>query len=172
MANAYSMNETMTVGKKGSIEIEKFLTKRPETVAVINVENDRRFQLCDIDLLWVYRYKKQFIIKAVEIKADRYSHTGNYFIETVSNKNKGSPGCFLYTEAHYLFYYFIDIRELNIIPMPDGKEWFEKNKHRFQEKHLATTIGDKKAYGSSGMLVPKSIMNKEVKGVRTIYLKG
>lgn len=169
--NSYTMNETMKIAKIASLEIENFLKKRPETIAVINVEDDKYFQRKDIELLWVYKYKGTEYMKKVEIKGDRYSSTGNYFIETVSNKGKDTPGCFLYTEADYIFYYFIDTKELNIIPMPDARDWFLKNVNRFTEKSLSTAIGEKAVYISKGNLVPKKILNNEVKGVKVVTLQ-
>ena len=52
----------------------------------------------------------------IEIKGDRKHFTGNFFFETVSNLNKNTKGCMLYTESDYVFYYFIDTCDLYLIP--------------------------------------------------------
>lgn len=163
------MESTLEVADIGFRDVNLFLCAMPETIAVINVEKDKHFQRKDIDLIWVYKYKNSEYMKRVEIKADRYSQTGNYFIETVSNQTKDTKGCFLYTEADFLFYYFVDTKELNVIPMPLAKEWFLANQDRFIEKELSTLVG-KGSYVTKGRLVPKKTLNKEVKGVKVIML--
>lgn len=160
--NKYTMNETLKVAKQASMDIENYLKSKPETVSVINVEDDKRFQEKDIDLLWIYNHKGKEQMKMIEIKGDRYSHTGNFFIETDSNKNKGTPGCFMYCEADYIFYYFIDTGEINIMPMIRSRRWFKSNIDRFEEKKLATKVGNGGMYTSAGRLVPKQIMRKEL----------
>lgn len=156
------MKPMLEIAKQASKDIEKYLRNMPETIAVINVEEDKRYQKKDIDLLWVYIQKGKTIIKKIEIKGDRYSHTGNFFIETVSNREKGTPGCFMYTEADYIFYYFVDTKELNAIPVEKARDWFKKNLNRFEEKFLSTKVGNVGYYTSSGRLVPKNVMRKEV----------
>lgn len=168
--NTYTMDSTLEIAKVASIKVEDFLRKIPETIDVINVEDDKYFQKKDIDLLWIYKGKNSAQMLKIEIKGDRYSHTGNYFIETISNQGKNTPGCFLYTEADYIFYYFVDSRELNLLPMPYTREWFLSNKDRFVEKKLTTSIGNNVAYSSTGLLVPKQILNKEVDGVKVKIL--
>jgi hypothetical protein len=86
--NTYTMSHTLEVAKKASLILEEFLKRKKETIAVINVENHELFRKKDIDLIWLYHHKGSVYTKFIEIKADRYSHTGNYFIETVSNQQK------------------------------------------------------------------------------------
>ncbi len=170
--NSYSMKETMNVASLASKEIENFLLNTENTVDVINVENDRYFQKKDIDLLWVRKNKnnKNKVIK-VEVKGDRYHYTGNFFIETISNANKCSPGCFLYSEADYFFYYFVYTKELYILPLKKTRNWFLKNQHRFELKRLSTNIkGKGMIYKSYGKTVPIDIVLKEVKGTKSIKL--
>lgn len=160
------MKETLTVAKVASKEIEHFLRNKKETIEVINVEDDDIYRKKDIDLIWKYKIDNKIYERTIEIKGDRYSHTGNFFIETKSNIEKGTPGCFLYTEADMIFYYFIDTKELNIIPMKSAKKWFVKNMHRFKEKFLSTKVYGDIYYTSSGRLVPKKIMHNEVLGMK------
>lgn len=155
------MESTLKVGKKASEDIEKYLQSIEETIAVINVEEDKYFQKQDVDLLWIYRGNKKEYMKKIEVKGDRYAHTGNFFIETHSNREKGTPGCFMYTEADYLFYYFIDTNELNIMHVEKSRRWFKENMHRFEEKLLSTKVGNVGYYTSAGRLVPKRVMRKE-----------
>lgn len=164
--NQYEMNPMLEIGQIASKEVEKYLRSLKETVEVINVEDNKHFQKKDIDLLWIYILNNEEYMKRIEVKGDRYAHTGNFFIETMSNRERNNPGCFMYTEADYLYYYFIDSRELNVMPVKESREWFIKNMHRFEEKFLSTKVGDIGYYTSSGRLVPKEIMRREVKGFR------
>ena len=168
--NSYSMQETMDVAKTSSSELEHFLRKQKGTIDVVNVEDDKYFQEKDIDLLWIKDRNGEKVVRKIEIKGDRYHYTGNYFIETISNVNSCSPGCFLYSEADYLFYYFVFIKELHILPMERIRKWFLANQHRFELKKLSTKINQKVVYKSYGKVVPKSIVLEEVKGVKVISL--
>lgn len=159
--NQYEMKPMLDIAKQASDDIEKYLKQKPETIAVINVEDDKHFQKKDIDLLWVYKNNGKEYMKRIEIKGDRYSHTGNFFIETISNKEKNTPGCFLYTEADYIFYYFVETKELNVMNVEKSRDWFIKNIERFEEKFLSTKVGNIGHYTSAGRLVPKDVMRNE-----------
>lgn len=169
MGNRYSMQEQLEMAKRASTDIEAFLRSLPYTLGVINVEDDKDYQKIDVDLLWVYKWRNQELLKKVEIKGDRYYWTGNYFIETISNKERNNPGCFMYTEADYLFYYFADTKELNVMPMPDARKWFLQHTNEFQIITLSTTDKNKTKvlYTSEGKLVPKRKLNGQVPGIHT-----
>jgi hypothetical protein len=110
----YSMSESTDVARRAAQEIEEWLRGLSQTLDVRNVEDDPTYQQVDVDLLWT----TQKASYRVEIKGDRLHKTGNFFFETVSNAQKGTPGCFLYTEADLLFYYFVEPGHLYILPMP------------------------------------------------------
>ncbi|WP_336784146.1 hypothetical protein [Paenibacillus illinoisensis] len=159
--NKYTMKETMDVAKQASLEIEQYLWQQPETLGVVNLEDDPYFQALDIDLAW----ETKDGVFLVEIKGDRYYRTGNYFFEVVSNQSKNSLGCFMYTEADFVFYYFIDEKELHVLPMPQTREWFNENKDRYQQKTVSTSVGTGR-YFTVGKLVPRD----EVKGKQVVNL--
>lgn len=152
----YDFNQVNKVAQAASEEIEEFLWGLPGTMKVVNVEKDRMYQGVDIDLLWYVRSKKdgKIVKKAIEIKGDRYYHTGNYFFETVSNTNKNTPGCFLITESDYIFYYFVDQKELHIIPTVETRQWFLENQNRFSESKTSTSSANGLLYASLGRKVP------------------
>ena len=164
------MNSVLEVAKVASFDIEQYLSKNPFTVGVINVENNKLYQKEDIDLLWIYKNSKEDGIKRIEIKGDRYHKTGNIFIETISNMNKNTLGCFIYTKADYIFYYFVEIKKLYILPMPLTRDWFLNNTKRFPLKTLSTTIRGFDVYCSQGRTVPINTLIKEVEGIRIIDL--
>lgn len=162
---SYSMQETMEVAKNGMKEIEAFLSSFPSSLSVINVEDHPLFQKKDIDLLWVYLENGMEKMKRIELKVDRYT-SGNFFFETASNVGKGTNGCFMYTEADYLFYYFVQWKRLYVLPVEEVRTWFTKNEERFVEKSLGTKIGNRQAYQSKGKLVPIETVLAECPGVK------
>lgn len=133
----YKMSDTDVVGKKGVEVIEKYLKTLLETIDVTNVEHSPAYRTEDIDLIWKRNVEKQVIETTIEVKTDRYTHTGNYFLETVSNESKRTIGCFLYTEADFVYYYFSGLNELHIMPMPESRDWFIRNMEQFNERKPA-----------------------------------
>jgi hypothetical protein len=166
----YSMKETMAVAKSGMVDIEKFLSSFPSSIAVVNVEDHPAYRKKDIDLLWIYLHKGNEQMKRIELKVDRYT-SGNFFFETASNVAKGTDGCFMYTEADYLFYYFQQWKKLYVLPVEEVRAWFVSNEERFTEKSLGTKIGDKQVYSSKGKLVPIKTVITECPGVKCHQLK-
>ena len=157
----YSMAEGVSVAQQAAQDIESWLRSLPQTRSVENVEADPRYQAQDVDLIWTTtrgRYR-------VEIKGDRWHGTGNFFFETMSNQERGTLGCFLYTEADLLFYYFVEPRQLYILPMPATREWFLANRLRFRQSSTTTDLGWGRSYTTVGHLVPIETVLAEVEGV-------
>lgn len=160
----YEFTQVNQVAKKGAEEVTKFLYSLQNTVAVINVENDNYYQDKDIDLIWRY-YSNELnktLEKTIEIKADRHHYTGNYFFETVSNIQKNTPGCFMYTESDVIFYYYIEKKELHMLPTIKTRNWFISNRSRFKEAKTSTTGSKGLLYTSKGSKVPRGIVKNEV----------
>ncbi|MED4841553.1 hypothetical protein P9695_14870 [Weizmannia sp. CD-2023] len=158
MSNAYLFNDVLTVGKQATADVTHYL-EQEKGYKVENVEDMPEYQKKDIDLI----AHTSAGTMTIEVKGDRYFKTGNYFIETVSNRNKETLGCILYSEADFLFYYFVEPKELHIIDMKKLQHWFKKNSHRFQERYVRTKGSDGKIiYSSEGKLVPRIILAKEV----------
>lgn len=161
----YSMAEGLAVARRATADITAWLLARPATLAVRNVEDDPRYQRADIDLLW----RTRTTTYGVEIKGDRLHRTGNFFFETESNREKGTPGCFLYTEADYFFYYFVGIRRLYILPMPQTRAWFIRNQARFRERATRTPTAHG-YYTTVGRLVPVGEVLRGVPRARLVRL--
>ncbi len=170
----HSMAYTAGVAQQAATDVTHFLQSfwQNFTVAVHNVENDPAYQAHDVDLLWtIVDGHGRLRTIAIEIKGDRYHHTGNFFFETISNVGKKTPGCFLYTKAHWLFYYFVEIGHLYCLPMMTTQPWFYENSDRFQEKATSTPAGDGR-YVTLGRLVPIQTVLSEVPGVRQYRQEG
>jgi hypothetical protein len=169
----YSMNAASSVAVQAAKDLEAYLRNKSETIEVLNVEDDAACRAKDIDLIWTIRRPDgSHAVTTIEIKGDRYYRTGNYFLETVSNEGKNTPGCFLYTQADYIFYYFLEEKELHILPMPATRNWFRQHLHQFREKRTSTPVANGQHYITVGRLVPRSRLLKEVPGVKVIHLNG
>ncbi|WP_162053381.1 hypothetical protein [Pontibacter pamirensis] len=169
----YSMEGASEVADKAAAEIEALLRRQPATVEVINVESDPSYREKDIDLLWNRKLDDGSIKTiSIEVKGDRWYKTGNYFFETCSNEGKGTPGCFMYTEADYVYYYFVNAKELHVLPMPATRDWFKNHIADFSEKKTSTPVGNGKSYVTVGRLVPRCLVAAEVAGVKVLKLKN
>jgi hypothetical protein len=166
MARRYSMEEGVGVAKAAARDIEEWLARSPVTRSVRNVEDVDQFRLIDVDLVWETEKR----VYRIEIKGDRWHGSGNFFFETESNREKGTPGCFLYTKADYVFYYFVVPRILYILPMPATRAWFLENMHRFRERSTTTPAGHG-SYTTVGRLVPIETVVREVPGVKRANLR-
>ncbi len=166
MPRKIKFEDSIKVSDQAIEEIVAWLKEFNETDGVRNVEADPKFQKIDVDLIWAtkkHEYK-------IEIKADRWHKTGNFFFETHSNKEKNTPGCFLYTEADFVFYYFIVPKTLYCLPMPRTREWFQSKMHKFKESSTTTPVNGEQ-YTTVGRLVPIDKVMKQVPGVRKVQLK-
>lgn len=163
------MTSATDVANKAAEKIEQFLRKHSSTIEVENVEAIDKFRKLDIDLLWKYKKDENILLKKVEIKGDRYYHTGNYFFETISNESKQTPGCFLYTAADYVFYYFVDVHELHILPVKQVRRWFMQRINTFRETRTSTPVGNE-MYVTVGRLVPREQLIEAIKTIRIIRL--
>lgn len=166
----YTMSQAQSVAGKASAIIETYLLTLSETAEIHNVESDPLYRAKDIDLLWKRKQGSGISEYSIEIKGDQYYHTGNYFFETLSNEGKGTPGCFLYTEADFIYYYFLQQRELHILPMPETRIWFIKNMYRFKERKTSTPIKAGGCYITVGRLVPRALVSTEVPHVKIITI--
>lgn len=122
---------------------------------VKNVEKNSVYRFMDIDLLAFEGGR----IHWIELKVDRVYHSGNYFFETISNCKKQTPGCFLVTQSHFLFYYFPQKRELHIMNTKEARKWFLANQSTFKTKRTCTIGRDgEEFYQTEGCLVNREMM--------------
>lgn len=167
MSTELTMAGAKVLGRNASRDVERYLRSQKNTIAVLNVEHDEQYQQkVDIDFIWTTKQRTY----TVEVKGDRNHATGNFFFETVSNTQLGTEGCFLYTIADLLFYYFVDVKKLYILPMPATRNWFLENIERFPIGYGTTVVNNDK-YRSEGRLVPIATVCNEVEGVYVVTLK-
>lgn len=162
MARSYSMRGVLGAAERAVQHCRQYLNAVDPASRVHDVQLDPRFQHRGVDLLWERSPEK---VVGVEVKGDRQGRRGNYFFELVSNLEKDTPGCFLYTLADAYLYVFLDLREVHHLPMPQTREWFLPHAREFQLRHTRTRTGQL-LYTTVGALVPVSRVLREVDGAQ------
>jgi hypothetical protein len=115
-----------------------------------DVQADPRFQHRGVDLLWELPSGE---VRGVEVKADRQGRRRNYFFELISNLEKDTPGCFLYSGADLLVYVFLEQREIHHLPLSATREWFLPRAKSYPLRHTQTRTGPL-LYTTVGAIVP------------------
>jgi hypothetical protein len=169
-----SMAYASYIGSLAINHVTAYLHLKPQTSSVISVEKDKAYQSQGIDLLWNYvgRWDAHYT-DTIEVKGDRWYNSGNYFFETVSNQERNTEGCFLYSKADYLYYYFLN-KELHIIPLPAARQWFLSQIDSFPEKMTSTasaSYSEEAKYHTVGRLVPRDLLRNAVQGVSVVRYK-
>ena len=67
------------------------------------------------------------------------------------------------TKAEYLYYYFIEKKELHVIHTKTAQKWFLANKNKFKERRVDTTGKNGQLYYQTvGSLVPRKELQKHI----------
>ncbi len=116
-----------------------------------DVSADPRFQHRGVDLLWE-RPGQQVL--GVEVKGDRQGfRRKTYFFELISNAEKDSPGCFLYSVADLLVYAFVDVAQVHVLELKTVRDWFVPKAKDYPLKTTKTRTGAN-LYTTVGAIVP------------------
>ncbi|WP_244238155.1 hypothetical protein [Corallococcus terminator] len=134
---------------------------------VHDVQLDPRFQHRGVDLLWELASGE---VRGIEVKGDRNATRRRYFFELVSNLEKDTPGCFLYSGADLMVYVFLTQGELHVLPLPRVREWFLGRAKDYALKHAFTQTGAIR-YTTVGAVVPVRDVAEGVPGVSAVKLK-
>ncbi len=166
MARAYSMQAVQHAALRAVALVHEVLLAEVAGSQVHDVQEDPRFQHRGVDLLWEHPGGQ---VLGVEVKGDRQGRRGTYFLELVSNAEKDTPGCFLYSGADLLAYCFLDRRELHLLPLPAVREWFLPRASEFPLRQAQTRVG-RVRYTTVGASVPARRVLAEVTGARRLEL--
>lgn len=139
------------------------LSEDPQS-RIHDVQQDPRFMHRGIDLLWE---RADGRLLGIEVKGDRNGRRGNYFFELISNLEKETPGCFLYSAADFMLYVFLETREVHVLPLRATRDWFLPRAKGYPVKHTRTRLG-KEFYTTVGVVVPIREVQKEVEGARKV----
>ncbi len=133
---------------------------------VHDVQGDPRFQHRGVDLIWERPGQP---VLGVEVKGDRQGRRrGNYFFELISNAEKDSPGCFLYSVADLLVYVFLDARELHALDLKVVRDWFVPRAKDYPLKSTRTRTGAV-LYTTVGAIVPLRHVREGVPQALTVH---
>lgn len=160
MGRSYSMRGVLGAAERAVQLSRVYLEWRAPGSLVHDVQQDPRFQHRGVDLLWERTTSE---VKGIEVKGDRQGRRGNYFFELVSNLEKDTPGCFLYTVADAYLYAFLDLGEVHHLPMPATREWFLTRAKGFPLRHTRTRMGVH-TYTTVGAVVPVAEVLRAVPG--------
>ena len=134
---------------------------------VHDVQEDPRFQHRGVDLLWELPSGE---VRGIEVKGDRQPRRRRYFFELVSNLERDTPGCFLYSGADLMLYVFLSQAELHVLPLKEVREWFLPRAKAYALKHTSTKTGAIR-YTTVGAIVPCHEVLEGVPSVLWVSLK-
>lgn len=164
-SKGHTFEEESKFGDISVVDVEAFLRSFNNTVSVKSVEKDKVYQGRGTDLIWEYMENGKIRTTHIEVKGDKWCYSGNIFNELISNMTKKTPGWFRYTKADYIYYYFPETRELNVIDMKKFREWWATiDENDFPIAHGVTLVrkGSNETYKSEGRLVSKKLLNEEI----------
>jgi hypothetical protein len=160
MSRSYSMSGVRGPADRAVRLARSYLHSQDSSGRVHDVQDDPRFQQRGVDLLWERAHAP---VLGVEVKGDRQATRGNYFFELISNLERETPGCFLYSSADLLLYVFLSPRELHHLPMNATRQWFLARANTFELRSTQTRVG-RSSYTTVGALVPIKQVLAQVAG--------
>jgi hypothetical protein len=151
----HNFNLSIDVGAEGEKIIQVLLESLPTVKTVVYVGSDESFQKRDIDFVVTTNDGDELFY---ELKTEpKAAYTGNLFFETVSNESYGTPGCFVYSEAHYWLSYVPQTGDLYVFPLEKCREWFLSVKDSYPLKKINNGV-----YYSAGYAIPISTIRASV----------
>lgn len=171
MAIIHEFQKSLKVGEEGEEHILEYLRRSDTVTNIIDVRDSAPYQKMDVDFLVTLTDGKEY---KVEVKTDTYL-SGNIYYETLSSLEHDSIGCFEKTKADFLFYYFINAKQLYLFSMVQYRDWFGLKKDKFdslgyQKKPINKGWGGK-TYTSVGYAFPVSLLEKEnPRWMRKVYV--
>jgi hypothetical protein len=160
------MRGVMGVGDRAVQHARDWLRSVEPGSRVHDVQEDPRFQHRGVDLLWELPSGE---VRGVEVKGDRQPRRKRYFFELVSNLERDTPGCFLYSGADLMVYVFLTQGELHVLPLKTVREWFLPRAKAYELRHTFTQTGAIR-YTTVGAVVPVKDVHEAVPGVKVIPL--
>jgi hypothetical protein len=149
MARSFSMRGVQGAADRAVQHATTWMLETAPGSRVHDVQTDPRFQHRGVDLLWELSTGE---VRGIEVKGDRQTRR-RYWFELVSNVEKDTPGCFLYSGADLMMYVFLTQAELHVLPLKDVREWFLPRAKAYALKHTSTKTGAIR-YTTVGAVVP------------------
>ncbi|AGC42822.1 hypothetical protein MYSTI_01474 [Myxococcus stipitatus DSM 14675] len=167
MARSFSMKGVQGAADRAVQHARAWLLETEPGSRVHDVQSDPRFQHRGVDLLWELPSGE---VRGIEVKGDRNATRRRYFFELVSNLEKDTPGCFLYSGADLLVYVFLSQGEMHVLPLKAARDWFLPRAKSYPLKHAFTQTGAIR-YTTVGAVVSTRDVSEGVPNVLKIPLK-
>ena len=166
MARGFSMKGVMGAAHRAVEHARGWLLSTEPGSRIHDVQEDPRFQHRGVDLLWELPSGE---VRGIEVKGDRQPRRRRYFFELVSNLERETPGCFLYSGADLMVYVFLAQAELHVLPLQAVREWFLPRARDYELRHTFTQTGAIR-YTTVGAVVPVKDVRESVPEVRCVPL--
>lgn len=159
-----AFEQACRVEAEGAADLVAFLSRQSDGGRFVLTKKGRLAQ--DLQLA----YGDAFVSRdgnfyACEFKVER-TFTGNFFIETWSNRSRFRRGWLDHLDADLLLYFFIGSGELFIIPFQRLKEWAFGGMFPQERLYSFPHVPQQKyrqANDTWGRLVPVSVVHQEVR---------
>jgi hypothetical protein len=166
MARSFSMRGVQGAADRAVRHARAWMQETAPGSRIHDVSLDPRFQHRGVDLLWELPTGE---VRGIEVKGDRQTRR-RYWFELVSNVEKDTPGCFLYSGADLMLYVFLSQAELHVLPLKEVREWFLPRAKAYALKHTSTKTGAIR-YTTVGAIVPCHEVLEAVPSVLWVSLK-
>ncbi|WP_225410053.1 hypothetical protein [Stigmatella hybrida] len=166
MVRSFSMRGVQGAADRAVQHARNWMLETEPGSRIHDVQEDPRFQHRGVDLLWELPSGE---VRGIEVKGDRQARR-RYWFELVSNVEKDTPGCFLYSSADLLVYVFLAQAQLHALPLKNVREWFLPKAKEYPLKHTTTKTGAIR-YTTVGAVVPCHEVADAVPGVLCVSLK-
>jgi len=166
MPRSFSMRGVQGAADRAVQHARAWMLETAPGSRVHDVQEDPRFQHRGVDLLWELPTGE---VRGIEVKGDRQTRR-RYWFELVSNVEKDTPGCFLYSGADLIVYVFLSQAELHVLPLKDVREWFLPRAKAYALKQTSTKTGAIR-YTTVGAVVPCHEVLEAVPSVLHVPLK-
>lgn len=147
--SSYGWSAKLREGAAGVEKVKAILTEQEYTV--VDVTNDPKWQICDIDLL----VNGEF----VEVKTDQHEARNMAIELTVS----GGPGCLFKSRARFWLYYFEREGKLYWLDLPRLQWYVTRAFYRGQvyQQWVTTSIRGDRAWTAGGVNIPIEELYRE-----------
>ncbi len=158
-----SMAEGDSVGALAEATVSSFLRRMPGTAKIEDVREEPKWRERGVDMLWHLGGRTLPLL--VEVKGDRVGKA-NFFLEEISNSDKGTTGCFLATKSDWFAYLFTKTAELYLIPTDAAHEWATRRFMDF-DVGVTDTYNDhgQLMYHTTGRKVPRTTLIREIPSI-------
>lgn len=150
------MVEEASFGKRGyneQVAVARtldYLRALPQTVEVLDRQQDRETQRRGVDLIWV---KKDGTQTTIDVKGDGRAHkTGNFVVELLSVVEQNIPGNFITSKADQWHMHELGRNHLHVWHLPAFRTWFY-HATRGNESYITRTT-DREGWHTWGLKLP------------------